>query len=139
MRHGFRMSVGAETDGAGKVNEAFGEFAHNHGLPDGVRRSVNVALDELLANDISYGMAGRENGSLMVEVELDQERVTVTITDNGPEFDPFRQALPDTTLSVEDRPIGGLGIFLVQKLMDEVAYERRDGNNVVKLVKRLDV
>jgi anti-sigma regulatory factor (Ser/Thr protein kinase) len=121
------------------VNEAFGEFAHNHGLPDGVRRSVNVALDELLANDISYGMAGRENGSLMVEVELDQERITVTITDNGPEFDPFRQASPDTTLSVEDRPIGGLGIFLVQKLMDEVAYERRDGNNVVKLVKRLDV
>ena len=79
------------------------------------------------------------HGSLMVDVELDQGSVTVTITDNGPEFDPFKQASPDTTLSIEDRPIGGLGIFLVQKLMDEVAYERRDDHNVVKLVKRLDV
>jgi len=133
------MSVGAEPDGAAKVNEAFGEFAQTHGLPDGVRRSVNVALDELLANDISYGMEGREHGSLMVDVELDQGSVTVTITDNGPEFDPFKQASPDTTLSIEDRPIGGLGIFLVQKLMDEVGYERRDDHNIVKLVKRLDV
>ena len=139
MRHGFRMSVGAEPDGAGKVNVAFGEFAQTHGLPDGVRRSVNVALDELLTNELSYGLAGRENGLLTVDVDLDQECITVTITDDGPPFDPLKQAAPDTSLSVEDRPIGGLGIFLVQKLMDEVAYERRDDHNVVKLVKRLDV
>ena len=137
MRHGFRMSVGAEPDGAGKVNAAFGEFAQAHAVPDAVRRSVNVALDELLANEISYGMAGRDSGLLTVEVELDQERVTVTITDDGPQFDPFQQASPDTTLSVEDRPIGGLGIFLVRELMDEVSYERRDDHNVVRLVKRL--
>ena len=139
MRHGFRMSVGADPDGTEKVNAAFAEFAQAHALPDGARRSLNVALDELLANELSHGMAGLGSGSLTVELELDQERVTITITDDGPHFDPLSQAEPDTTRSVEDRPIGGLGIHLVRELMDQVSYERRDGHNVVVLVKRLDV
>ena len=84
-------------------------------------------------------MAEGDAGSVTVEVELDQERVTVTITDDGPPFDPFRQAAPDTTLSVDERPIGGLGIHLVRELMDEVSYQRRDGQNVVVLVKQLVV
>jgi anti-sigma regulatory factor (Ser/Thr protein kinase) len=139
MRHGFRMSVGADPDGAGKVKAAFAGFAQTHALPEAVRRSLNVALDELLANELSHGMAGLGAGSLTVEVELDQERLTVTLTDDGPPFDPFRQAAPDTTLSVDDRPIGGLGIHLVRELMDEVSYERRDAHNVVILVKQLVV
>ena len=139
MRHGFRMSVGADPDGMGKVNVAFARFAQTYALPDAVRRSLNVSLDELLANELSHGMAGRDTGLLTVEAELDQERLTVTLTDDGPPFDPFRQAAPDTTLSVDDRPIGGLGIHLVRELMDEVSYERRDGHNVVVLVKHLTV
>ena len=137
MRHGFRMSVGADPDGVREVNAAFAGFAHTYALPEAVRRSLNVALDELLANELSHGMAGIEDGSLTVEVVLDQERLVVTLTDDGPPFDPFRQAAPDTTLPVDDRPIGGLGIHLARELMDEVSYERRDGTNIVVLVKRL--
>jgi anti-sigma regulatory factor (Ser/Thr protein kinase) len=133
------MSVGADPDGAEKVNGAFSEFARMHALPDAVRRSLNVALDELLANELSHGTAGVDSGSLTVEMELDQDRVTVTITDDGPQFNPLGRAAPDTTGSVEDRPIGGLGIHLVRELMDEVSYEWRDGHNVVMLVKRLNV
>ena len=137
MRHGFEMSLGADPDGVGNVNTPFAEFARTQRLPDDVRRSINVALDELLANELSYGMTGREAGVLKVEAELDQERLTLTLTDDGPPFDPFSQADPDTSLSVEDRPIGGLGLHLVRKLMDQVSYERRDGHNVVVLVKLL--
>ncbi|HEX6573767.1 MAG TPA: ATP-binding protein [Gemmatimonadaceae bacterium] len=137
MRHVFRMSVGADPDGVGKVSAAFAEFAQTYALPDAVRRNFSVALDELLANELSHAMAGRENGLLTVEGQLDQDRLAVTLTDDGPPFDPFAQDAPDTTLSVEDRPIGGLGIHLVRKLMDEVSYERRDGCNMVSLVKRL--
>jgi anti-sigma regulatory factor (Ser/Thr protein kinase) len=72
-----------------------------------------------------------------VEVELDKERVTVIVTDDGTPFDPFARDAPDTTLPVEERPIGGLGIHLVGQLMDEVSYQRRDGHNVVVLVKQL--
>ncbi len=139
MRQEFRMSVGAHPGEVEKVNAVFARFAETYALPGGVRRSVNVALDELLANELSHGMAGRDAGSVTVEVELDQERVTVTITDDGPQFDPFSQAPPDTTLSVDERPIGGLGIHLVRELMDEVSYQRRDRQNVVVLVKHLVV
>lgn len=137
MGHGFRVSVEADSNGVGKVNAAFAAFAEAHGLPDGVRRSFHVALDELLANVLSHGMSGRDTGSLGVEFDVDQSRLTVTLVDDGPEFDPFLEAEPDTSLSVEDRPIGGLGIHLVRKLMDEVSYERRGGQNVVVLVKKL--
>jgi anti-sigma regulatory factor (Ser/Thr protein kinase) len=137
MRHEFRVSVGADSDGVGSVIAAFAQFAQAHEVPDAARRSVDVALDELLANVVAHGMAGLENGLLSVAGELNQGRLKLTLTDDGPGFDPFAEAEPDTSLSVEDRPIGGLGIQLVRKLMDEVSYERRDGQNVVVLVKNL--
>jgi serine/threonine-protein kinase RsbW len=137
LRHGFRMSVGAHPGGVGEVSSALAEFAEAHALPEDVRRSVSVALDDLLANALSHGQTGRDPCSVTVEVELDRERVTVIVTDDGPPFDPFARAAPDTTLSVEERPIGGLGIHLVGQLMDKVDYQRRDGHNVVVLVKEL--
>jgi len=131
------MSVGAHPGGVGEVNAAFAGFAETHAVPAAVRRSVSVALDELLANALSHGGTGRDPCSMTVEVELDQERVTVILTDDGTPFDPFGQDAPDTTLSVEERPIGGLGIHLVGQLMDQVSYQRREGHNVVVLVKQL--
>ncbi len=139
MRQEFRMSVGAKPGEVVKVNAVFAQFAETYALPGAVRRSVSVALDELLANELSHGMTGREAGSVTVEVELDQECVTVTITDDGTPFDPFQQAAPDTTLPVDERQIGGLGLHLVRELMDDVSYQRRDGQNVVVLVKHLAV
>jgi len=137
MRHGFKMSVGAHPGGVGEVNAAFASFAEQHALPVAVRRSINIALDELLANAMTHGQAGRDPCSVTVEVKLDQECVTVILTDDGAPFNPFEQDAPDTTLSVEEREIGGLGIYLVGKLMDKVSYQRRDDHNVVVLVKEL--
>ena len=119
------------------MNTAFAAFAEAHALPTEVRRSLNVAIDDLLANALSHGGTGRDACSVTVEVKLDHERVTVTLTDDGPPFDPFGRDAPDTTLSVEERPIGGLGIHLVGQLMDKVNYQRREGHNVVVLVKEL--
>ena len=74
---------------------------------------------------------------MTVEVELSPDRLSVTLTDDGTPFDPFGAAAPDTALSVEERRIGGLGIHLVRRMMDEVSYHRRDDRNVVVLGKRL--
>jgi serine/threonine-protein kinase RsbW len=131
------MSVGADQGAVGTVNAALAEFAEEHALPADVRRSLTVALDELLANALSHGGAGRDPCSVTVDLQLDQEHVTVTVTDDGAPFDPFGRDAPDTTLSVEERPIGGLGLHLVGQLMDKVSYQRRDGHNVVVLVKEL--
>lgn len=137
MTNAFRMTIGADPGEVARVNAAFAEFADAHALPAAVRRSVNVVLDELLTNTIAYGLAEREGGEVTIDVALAPDRLTVTLTDDGKAFDPFGKAVPDTALSVEDRPIGGLGIHLVRQLMDEVSYERRTDRNVVVLAKRL--
>ncbi len=139
MSTGFRLSIGADPHGAAKVNEAFAGFADAHAMPAAVRRSISVALDELLTNTILYGLAGDpgDRGEVTVDAELHADRLEVTLSDNGRPFDPFTRSAPDTTLSVEDRPIGGLGIHLVRRLVDDVRYERRSGRNIVVLTKRL--
>jgi serine/threonine-protein kinase RsbW len=137
VRPGFRMTIGADPDEVAGVNAAFNEFADAQALPASVRRSLNIVLDELLNNAIAYGFAGREGGEVTVEAELLADRICVTLTDDGRPFDPFGLATPDTGLSVAERRIGGLGIHLVRRMMDEVSYHRRADRNVVVLGKRL--
>ena len=110
MPAGFRMTIGSERDGVAQAATAFAEFAAAQGLPDGVRRSMNVVLDELLANALSHGLAGRGDGTVSLDVALHPDRLVVTLSDDGAPFDPFGRAAPDTTLSVAERPVGGLGI-----------------------------
>jgi serine/threonine-protein kinase RsbW len=138
MRPGFRMTIGADRSEVARVNAAFAEFADAHALPASVRRSLNVVLDELLTNTSEYGFGGgRAGGEVTVEAELRTDRVSVTLTDDGRPFDPFAVAAPDTALPVEERRIGGLGIHLVRRMMDEVSYHRRADRNVVVLTKLL--
>jgi anti-sigma regulatory factor (Ser/Thr protein kinase) len=137
MTNAFRMTIGADPGEVARVNAAFAEFADAHALPASVRRSINVVLDELLNNTIVYGLAGRERGEVTVAVELRTDRVSLTLTDDGRPFDPFGMAAPDTTLPAEERRIGGLGVHLVRRMMDEVSYHRRADRNVVVLAKLL--
>lgn len=140
MRPGFRIGIGAETlwDGADRLGAKFAEFAEAQGLPAAIRRGVSVALDELLANTIAYGGAAR----IVVDVTLHPNRLSVMLIDDGKPFDPFGQEappapLPGTALPLEERSIGGEGIHLVRRMMDDVRYERRADRNVVVLTKRL--
>ncbi len=138
MRPRFRVTIGADPGEVVRVGAAFGQFADAHGVPAAIRRSMNVALDELLNNTIAYGFAGRAGGEVTIEAELHADRLSVTVTDDGQPFDPFGMAAtPDTALSVEARQIGGLGIHLVRRPMDDVSYHRRADRNVVVLAKRL--
>jgi anti-sigma regulatory factor (Ser/Thr protein kinase) len=130
------MTIGTDPGHVGRVTEAFAAFADRYTVPVQVRRSLSVALDELLHNTITHGFAGQDEGEVTVDVELGPDRLSVTLTDNARPFDPFAMAAPDTRLSLADRPIGGLGIHLVRQMMDEVVYERRGEHNVVVLMKR---
>jgi anti-sigma regulatory factor (Ser/Thr protein kinase) len=137
MRPRFQMTIGADPGELAGVHAAFAAFADAHRLPTSVRRSMQVVLDELLNNIIAYGFAGRERGEVAIDVELRQDRLSVTLTDDGRPFNPFDMAAPDTALPLEERRIGGLGIHLVRQLTDEVSYHRRTDRNVVVLAKFL--
>ena len=141
MGPGFQMKFGADPGAVAQAAARFAEFAERHALPAAVRRSLQVALDEFVYNPIVYGFPARAGGVAggegEVRVELAGDRVRVTISDNGPPFDPLAYADPDTALPVEARPIGGLGIHLVKKMMDGVSYRRVGDRNVVVLEKSL--
>ena len=137
MPPGVQMTFGADPGAVPRAVARFAEFAEAHALPAPVRRSIQVALDEFVYNPIVYGFAARGGGQGELRVTLDGDRVTVTITDDGPPFDPLAYATPDTGLPVEARGIGGLGIHLVRRMMDEVRYRREGDRNVVVLVKRV--
>lgn len=99
---------------------------------------IDVAIDELFGNIAHYAYSP-ETGKAVVRFEVVKEPLAVIITfiDNGKPFNPLAQVEPDTTLSAEERQIGGLGIFLVKKTMDSIEYEYKDGKNVLMIKKSL--
>jgi len=99
---------------------------------------IDVAVEEIFVNIASYAYAP-DKGNAVVRVEVTEDPVTVKITfiDHGVPYDPLAKADPDVTLPAEERAIGGLGTFLTKQLMDEVAYEYKDGQNILTLLKNL--
>lgn len=118
------------------VNAEVEAFASDHGVPDATRRSVSIALDELLNNTISYGYPSDSEREIDLRVEIGGTRLTVVMRDDGIPFNPLNSPEPSTALSMEEREPGGLGLHLVRKMMDDVAYQRLPNQNVVTLVKR---
>jgi sigma-B regulation protein RsbU (phosphoserine phosphatase) len=135
--HLLELEVGSRYEEIDGVNLSFDEFASSHGLPNKVRRSMKLVFDDLLNNVMSYAYDGEAEHVIAVRVELSPDRLAVRITDDGRPFNPFGRTAPDTAAALEERDIGGLGIHLVQNLMDEVSYTRRTDRNVVVLVKYL--
>lgn len=137
---GFSMTIGTDPGEVAGVSAAFAQFALAHAVPAPIRRSMSVALDEVLSNIIAHGFAGRGDGgdgAVSIEVELRSDRLCVTLTDNGKPFNPLEMSAPDTALPMEERQIGGLGIHLARRMVDDVAYQRRADRNVVTLAKLL--
>jgi len=97
---------------------------------------VKLAVEEAVVNAMNYAYPVGITGNIAVEAHYNQDVVKFVIIDSGKSFDPTKAAAVDTTLSAEDRPIGGLGIFLVRELMDSINYERVGGNNILTLTKR---
>lgn len=128
--------MAAEREAVAQLSAAFAAFAEAHVLPEDVRRSMAIAVDELLANVLSHGLP-QGGGQVTLEVDLRPDRLVVQVSDDGPPFDPLGRSAPDTTSPLKDRPIGGLGIHLVRQLVDDVRYQRRGDRNEVTLTKQL--
>ena len=106
--------------------------------PIKAQMQIDIAIDELFGNIAHYAY-NPEVGSATVRVEVIEDPLAVTITfiDNGVPYDPLAKADPDTTLSAEERDIGGLGVYMVKKSMDDIIYEYKDGQNILKIKKYL--
>lgn len=113
------------------------EVCEEAGLSRAVTMQMNLALEESVVNVMKYAYPSGTHGKVTVEAQVNDVRLKFTIIDSGVPFDPTVKADADTTLSVEERPIGGLGIHIIRQIMDSIKYERLDGYNVLTLGKTL--
>ena len=98
---------------------------------------LNLAIEEAVVNVMNYAYPAGEKGDVDIEAMINDEYLVFVISDSGTPFDPTAKAEVDTTLSVEERGIGGLGIHLIRQIMDTINYKRVDGKNVLTLRKKL--
>jgi len=123
-----------------RIAEEIGSHGESRGWPAKWAMNLNLSLDELITNTISYGYRDTDEHEIRITLTEPDGSLVVVLEDDGMEFDPFTAAPePDLEADVEERPIGGLGVYLVKTLMDEVAYERLDGRNRITLVQRTPV
>ncbi len=130
----FREEIENALTEIDRVNGAFNAFADRIGISSAISQKLNISFDDLLSNIISYGFEDDGEHRILVAADYADLRLVVTITNDGIPFNPFDRVGPDIAQSIEEREVGGLGIHIVKKLMDEVSYKRQRGRNVVTLI-----
>lgn len=121
-----------------KIADFMDDIVGETGIDKGLASSLNLALEEAVVNVMNYAYPKDKVGNIQLEAYAFDKSLKFVITDNGIPFDPTSTDEPDITAELDDRAIGGLGIFLVTHLMDKVEYERVNDNNVLTLSKTLN-
>ena len=130
------MTIPATVENIEKVTDFVNVQLDNIDCPPKAQMQIDIAIDELFGNIAHYAY-NPETGPATVRVEVTEKPISVVITfiDHGVPYDPLKKEDPDITKSAEDREIGGLGIFMVKKTMDEITYEYKDGQNILRIRK----
>ena len=120
-----------------KLNQFIEEVGDEFSLAPDLVFNLTLVMEEAIVNVINYAYPKEEHEKIYVSARLHGGSISMVIADNGKEFDPTLAPEADITLSAEERPIGGLGIFLIRNIMNEVKYERIEGRNILTLEKKL--
>ena len=133
-----KLTMKAERENIPEVIDFVDRELDELGCPEKTKTQINIAIDELYGNIASYAY-GEENGGVTVIIDGDSTpgAVSISFQDEGKPFNPLESGEPDVTLPARERKVGGLGIFLVRKSMDDVRYEYRDGKNILTIRKTL--
>lgn len=132
------LTINATLESIPEVTAFVDEQLEAMDCPMKAQMQIDIAIDELFSNIARYAY-NPEVGPATVRVEVTEDPIAVVITfiDHGIPYDPLAKADPDVSLSAEEREIGGLGIYMVKKSMDEVAYEYKNGQNILRIRKNL--
>ena len=130
------MTLGAEARNIPVITSLIDAELERRDCPVKAQMQIDMAVDEIAANIAAYAYPGGR-GCMTVRLDFRDGCAELTFTDGGVPYDPTRKEDPDTTLPAGEREVGGLGIFLVKKTMDGIAYRREDGQNILTLRKRI--
>ncbi len=128
------LNIEALTDNLQKVLDFVDGCLEEADCPVKVQMQIDIAVEEIFVNIASYAYTPG-TGDANVKVGVAEGRAKIVFADRGVPYDPLAKEDPDITLSAGERPIGGLGVFMTKKMMDDVFYEHKDGYNILTLVK----
>ena len=132
------MTIDAAVENIPAVTAFVEEQLEQYNCPMKTQMQIDIAIDELFSNIAQYAY-NPKTGKATIRVEVTENPMAVIITfiDNGVPYNPLAKADPDVTLSADERQIGGLGIFMVKKSMDDINYEYKNGQNILKIKKNI--
>lgn len=123
--------------GIEQLASALARFFNEEGLEEPIKNQVNLVLEELYTNTVNYGFEGINDGRVVIALLNNGSCLDIVYQDNGIAYNPLQAEDPELLLSVEDRSIGGLGVFFVKTMTDHVEYMRDGGFNIIKMTKNL--
>ena len=133
------LNITATIENIETVTAFVNEQLEAYDCPMKAQMQIDIAIDELFGNIAHYAYNPEVgNATVRVEVVEDPLAVIITFIDNGIPYDPLAKEDPNIKLSAEERQIGGLGIYMVKKTMDEITYEYKDGQNILAIKKKLN-
>ena len=131
------LVIEAVVDNLEKVQEFVDSELEKQDCPIKAQTQIDIAIEELFVNIANYAYKP-ETGKAVIKVNIQEDKphsVSITLIDEGVPYNPLAKPDPDVTLSAEERQIGGLGIFMVKKSMDNMTYEYKDGKNILTIEK----
>ncbi len=134
----YRLIINNRIEEIEKLEPFVERVSENFTIAPDTLFQLHLALDEALSNSVIYAYPKGTDGTIVLEAQKEDREIVFRLSDEGIAFDPTERGNDvDIMAPVEERPIGGLGIFLIKRLMDEVTYERKEGHNFLTMKKRL--
>ena len=120
-----------------RLLSALEEFSQEHHLPAAVVQAVDLALEEHVTNVMAYAYEDAAPHDIRIRLRVENQSLQIEVEDDGVAYNPLSRPPVDTSVPLEEKPIGGLGVHLIRSLMDEVDYRREAGKNVLRMMKRV--
>jgi serine/threonine-protein kinase RsbW len=121
-----------------KLADKIEQLAERWEMSQALSMNINLVIEEATSNIINYAFIDDKKHEIRISISLINNLLTIIITDNGIPFNPLQHQQPDISLSAEERPVGGLGIFLISQIMDKMHYTREENRNILKLIKNIE-
>jgi len=135
MNDQFELTLVNQRSEVARLLDRLEAFARQHGLAPRVLHDVQLALEEHLTNILVHGYDDEDEHPIRVHVQLNATDLRVEVADDGRPFNPLEQPAPDLTKPIAERPVGGLGIHMMQKSLNGTTYRRADGKNILVMMK----
>jgi len=135
MSQRYQMTRAAELESLSVFREFISDCCGRHNVPDETVFQLKLAVDEACTNVIEHGYKGMDPGSIILSFRIESDRILVQITDFGHVFEPADAPKPGLEAALVDRPLGGLGLYLIYQTMDNIDYESSEDGNTLTFTK----